>query len=196
MKKYIGGIIGGLIILGIVVWVVFYTLNNRKDNSVYTNKKTSNTEAQALISKDLDRFYPSTPREVVKLYQRINVCLMTNSYTEEEYYSLVGQLRKLYDDELLELNPEDKYTEILYDEIYLFKEAGKSIPITNIQLESQAEKYTLNGKNMASIVAMFVIKTKNSGIERSYEKFVLREDEKGNWKILGWDVTSPVEFPD
>ncbi len=195
MKKYIGGIIGGVIILGIVIWIVFYTVNNRKSDSVFNNKSENNTEAQAIISKNLDRFYPSSAREVVKLYQRINVCLMTNTYSEDEFYKLVDQLRLLYDDELLELNPRDGYAEALYDEITLFRNDGKSIPVTNIQLESQAEKYTKDGKNMASIVAMFVVKSK-TGLDRTYEKFILREDDKGNWKILGWELTKPVEFAD
>jgi hypothetical protein len=62
-------------------------------------------------------------------------------------------------------------------------------------LESQTEKYEVDNKKMASIVGMFVIKDKK-GINRTYEKFILREDEKGNWKILGWDLTEPVEFVD
>ncbi len=195
MKKYIGGIIGGVIILGIVIWVVFYTVNNRKSNAVFNKGSETNTEAQAIISKNLDRFYPSSAREVVKLYQRINVCLMNNSYSEDEFYKLVDQLRLLYDDELLELNPKERYVEALYDEITLFKGEGKSIPVTNLQLESQAEKYTKDSKNMASIVAMFVVKSK-TGLDRTYEKFILREDDKGNWKILGWELTKPVDFAD
>ncbi|MCR5584931.1 MAG: hypothetical protein K6F63_05795 [Lachnospiraceae bacterium] len=195
MKKYIGGIIGGVVILGIVIWIVFYTVNNRKSDSIFETKTTSNTEAQAIISKDLDRFYPSTVREVVRLYQRINTCLMSGNYTEAEFYKITEQLRRLYDDELLELNPKDSYEDSLYNEIIAFRNEGKVISVTNVQLESQTEKYTKDGKNMASIVGMFVVRDK-TGISRTYEKFVLREDEKGNWKILGWELTDPVEFPD
>ncbi len=195
MKKYIGVIIGGLVLVGLVIWIVFYTVNNRNDKSVFNDGKSTNTEAQALISKDIGRFYPSTVREVVRLYQRINVCLLTSKYSEEEYYQLVDQLRLLYDDELLAVNPRDRYVEKLYDEITLFKGAAKSIPVTNIQLESQVEKYTKDGKNMASIVALFVVKGEK-GLEKTYEKFVLREDENKNWKIVGWELTDPVEFPE
>jgi hypothetical protein len=195
MKKYIGGIIGGVVILGIVIWIVFYTVNNRRNDTIFETGTSTNTEAQAIISKDLDRFYPSTVRETVRLYQRINTCLMSGNYTEEEFYKLTEQLRKLYDDELLALNPADSYEDSLYNEIIAFRNAGNTISVTNVQLESQTEKYTKDGKNMASIVAMFVVK-KKKGISRTYEKFVLREDEKGNWKILGWEMTDAVEFPD
>ena len=195
MKKYIGGIIGGVVLLGVVIWIVFYTVNNRRNNDVFSNKKTSNTEAQAIISKDLDRFYPSTVREVVKLYQRINTCLMSGQYTEEEFYKITDQLRKLYDDELLKLNPRDDYNEALYNEILAFKNKGGAISVTNLQLDSQADRYTVDKANMASIVAMFVIRDRE-GIKKTYEKFILREDENGNWKILGWELTDPVEFPD
>ncbi len=195
MKKYIGGIIGGVVIIGIVIWIIFYTVNNRRNNEVFEDKKTTNTEAQAIIDKDLERFYPSTAREVVRFYQRINTCLMTGKYNEDEFYKMADQLMKLYDDELLEINPKDTYTDDLYNEILAFKESGRSISVTNVQLESQAEKYKKDGKNMISIVGMFVVREKTS-MSRTYEKFVLREDEKGNWKILGWELTDPVEFAD
>ncbi len=193
MKKYLGFIIGGVVLAGIVIWVVFYTINNRKSTDVFSKKSSANSEAQAIISKDLDRFYPSSAREVVRFYQRINVCLMTKEYTEDEFYKLVDQMRALFDDELLEKNPRGTHAETLYYEVETFKKEGRSIPITNLQLESQAEKYKKDGKNMASIVALFVIKDKK-GITKSYEKFVLREDENGNWKILGWELTEPVDF--
>ena len=195
MKKHIGVLIGSLVLVGLVIWIIFYTVNNRNDKSVFNDGKNTSTEAQILIAKDIDRFYPSTVREVVRLYQRINVCLMTGKYSEEEFYRLVDMLRLLYDDELLEINPRDRYANKLYDEITLFKETGKSIPVTNIQLESQAERYTKDGKNMASIVALFIVKGGN-GLEKTYEKFVLREDENGRWKIVGWELTEPVEFPE
>lgn len=195
MKKYIGGMIGAVVIIGIVIWIIFYTVNNRNNNSVFNEKSSENVEAQAIISKDLTRFYPSTSREVVRLYQRINTCLMSGKYTEEEFYKIVDQLRMLYDDELNKLNPRDAYCDSLYNEILTFKNGGKNIVITNVQLESQAEKYEVDNKKMASIVGMFVIRDKK-GINRTYEKFILREDEKGNWKILGWDLTEPVEFVD
>ncbi|MCR5583905.1 MAG: hypothetical protein K6F63_00530 [Lachnospiraceae bacterium] len=193
MKKYLGFIIGGVVLAGIVIWVVFYTINNRKSTDVFSKKSSANSEAQAIISKDLDRFYPSSAREVVRFYQRINVCLMTKEYTEDEFYKLVDQMRALFDDELFEKNPRGTHAEKLYYEVETFKKEGRSIPITNLQLESQAEKYKKDGKNMASIVALFVIKDKK-GITKSYEKFVLREDENGNWKILGWELTEPVDF--
>ncbi len=195
MKKYIGGIIGGVALAGIVIWIIFYTVNNRDNSRVFDDKKSENIEAQAIISKNLDRFYPSTVREVVRLFQRINVCLKSNTYTEDEYYKLVDKLMMLYDDELVEKNPRDKYATSLYDDISAFKQAGKAISVTNIQLDSQADRYEIDGRKMASIVGLYVVKTK-SGLAKTYEKYILREDEDGNWKILGWELTDPVEFPD
>ncbi len=195
MKKYVGTIIGGVVITAIVVWIVFYTVNNKRNNSVFSTAKTTNTEAEAIIDKDLTRFYPSSVKEVVKLYQRINVCLMSKTYTEDEFYKIVDQLRMLFDDELLAINPLDTYTTNLYDEILAFKSEKKTMSLTNIQLDSQVRYYTKNGSDYATIVGLFVVKNKKN-IEKTYEKFVLREDSDGNWKILGWEKCDPVEFAD
>ncbi len=195
MKKYVGTIIGGVVLAAIVIWIVFYTVNNKRNNSVFSTENTANTEAEAIINKDLTRFYPSSVKEVVKLYQRINVCLMSKTYTEEEYYKIVDQMRMLFDDELLAINPLDTFTTNLYDEILIFKNEKKTMSLTNIQLDSQVRYYTKNGNDYATIVGLFVVKNKKN-IEKTYEKFVLREDSDGNWKILGWEKCDPVEFAD
>ena len=47
----------------------------------------------------------------------------------------------------------------------------------------------------ASIIACFTVKN-NGQFEKTYERFLLREDENERWKIVGWELTEPVEIGD
>ena len=35
---------------------------------------------------------------------------------------------------------------------------------------------------------------KEEGYTRTYEEFLLRENAKGQWKIVGWRLTDPIEI--
>ena len=71
MKKYLGPAVGALILIGIAIWIVFFVINNKERDNVFSAKKSS-TETGAILEKDLDRFYPSSVREVVRKLHEIN----------------------------------------------------------------------------------------------------------------------------
>ena len=75
MKKYIFIIIAGVLLICGAFF--FFT----KDNG---QKETELTEVQTIITKDLDANYPKTPREVVKLYNRIVKCYYSEEKESEE----------------------------------------------------------------------------------------------------------------
>ena len=64
----------------------------------------------------------------------------------------------------------------------------------NVQKQSSVKNWQDGENNFSSIVASYTMNAKDEGYTRTYEEFLLREDEKGRWKIVGWRLTEPVEI--
>lgn len=191
--KQLAKLIGGLIMVGIVVLAVFYYLNQRPDDTLYAKEGTKNTEAQQIIAKDLDNYYPASVREVVRLYSRISKCCYVEVYAKDEFSKLIQKQRTLFSEELLENNPLPSFTENFRTEIETAKNDGTRMISYRVQQESSVKKWTSDGTNYASIVACFMMKEKGEDYKYSYEEFILKE-EKNRWKILGWRLTNPIEI--
>ncbi len=103
--KTIGKTIIAVLCIGLVVGG-FYLLSNKKASGEADNV----SEVQKVILKDLTGdAYPATPREVLKLYNRIMCCYYNEEYTEEEFEKLADQARLLMDQELADNNPAEQY---------------------------------------------------------------------------------------
>lgn len=150
------------------------------------------TEAEKLIAKDLENNYPGTPREVLKLYSRISKCLYSGELKDGQLEGLAEQIRLLFDDELLAQNPEGEYLEDLRADVEEYKELKKTIISYVIQKSSSVKESTVEGKKYATIIVTYMLREKSDYV-KSYEEFVLREDEDGHWKILGWKLLEPDE---
>ena len=117
-----------VIIIVVCVCVIlggYYYLTNR--NNAKEEENITLTEIQELTTKNLDKNFPATPREVVKLYNRIITCFYNDEYTDDELYDLGDQARKLFDDELLENNPRDEYFKNLKEDISEYHDKNKTI---------------------------------------------------------------------
>ncbi len=193
-KKNFMKVGGAIIFLAIVILVGYYFVNNYDTTSLFS-KNAQKTNATKLIEKDLDRFYPSTPSDVVDKYSNYLKCLYNDEYTDEEYEKLFFQLRKFFDDLFLEENPVSEHMNKLHDEIAIYKTNSKKIASVKVQSTYEGEKYTANNSSMCSLVARVMLKT-GSNTSYTYEKFCLRENPDGKWKIVGWEVTDPVEIAD
>ena len=187
-----------VVVLGLVCIVllgVYFAMNRKADDDIYAKENEINTEAQAILQKDIDRNYPATVREVVEVYSRISKCLYNEKVTEEEFNELVTMIRKLYDEELLENNPLLEYTENLLDEVTTAKANDYYMSRYQVQKQSSVVKWTSEGENFAAIVACYTVN--NDGTyEKTYEEFLLREDENNRWKIVGWRQVEPMEIGD
>ena len=120
--KKLAQLIGSLCVVVTLVLGVFLALNLREDNNIFSKDEVQNTEAQAIIAKDIERNYPATVREVVRLFSRISQCYHNQEISEEEFEALTEQQRKLFDEEFLQNNPADTFANNLSAEI----EAAKS----------------------------------------------------------------------
>ena len=92
----------GIVILTIALIAAicgsFYVVNDKSKRA--NQKEKVLTEVQRITTKDLDKNYPQTPREVVKFYNRIVKCYYGMQYSDEELDVLTDQALKLFDDEL------------------------------------------------------------------------------------------------
>lgn len=87
----------GIVILTIALIAAicgsFYIVNDKSKRA--NQKEKVLTEVQRITTKDLDKNYPQTPREVVKLYNRIVKCYYGMHYSDEELDALTDQALKL-----------------------------------------------------------------------------------------------------
>ena len=194
--KNLAKLVGGLLLLGIVLLIVFYWLNNRPDDSTFAGDDVKNTEAQKILAKDIDRYYPASVREVVRLYSRITKCWYNEKISAEEFAGLIAMQRKLFDAELLEENPLPAFTERLTREITDAKETKRTMINYRVQKESSVKKWETAEGSFASIIVCFMLKNNTEGYEYTYEEFLLREDENEQWKIVGWQLIAPIEIED
>ena len=84
----------GIVILTIALIAAicgsFYVVNDKSKRA--NQKEKVLTEVQRITTKDLDKNYPQTPREVVKFYNRIVKCYYGMQYSDEELDVLTRRL--------------------------------------------------------------------------------------------------------
>ena len=181
------GFIVALIISGLMV-AYFQFMKNQQLLEV---GKEPATETEKLIAKDLQIGYPETPTETMKLWGRYNQCIYNSSLSEEEFSSLLGQLREMYSSELISNNPEENHKTKLQTDVDTYKE--KKWKIVNYSAETgQAVEYkTINGKECAYLHISYFIK-QDKAYSKLHQKFIMvKEDNK--WKILGWQSESETK---
>lgn len=194
--KKLAQLIGSLCVVAVVVLGVFLALNLREDNDIFSKEVQSNTEAQAILAKNMDRNYPATVREVVRLFSRISQCYHNQELSEEEFLQLVEMQRKLFDEEFLEQNPLETFTNNLAAEIDTAKSKKYQMVTWWVQKQSSAVSWKDGENSFSSIIASYTMNAKEEGYTRTYEEFLLREDENGRWKIVGWRLTDPIQIDD
>ena len=178
MKKAYTIIIAVLCIALIVGGYVFWIKQNEKPTG-----DVELTTVQKMITKDLEKNYPATPREVVKIYNEIISCFYNQEYTENELNALGDQARALMDTELLENNPRDQYLKKLKAEIADYKQDNRIIVSYNLCSSNEVQFVTVDDRECAYVKTSYFIKDK-TGYSRTYQMYVVRKDEEGNWKIL------------
>ena len=171
-----------MVIMAAAIITLYLYLVNRDDQ---TNSPSTKTEVGKLLSKDFETSYPSTPTSVLDMYKRILKCFYNQGLKEKEVDALADQMRILFDDELLEANPRDKYIEKLKQEIKEFKKSKREMMETESPKSSEAEYSTIKKEEYATVQTELLFKEKD-GYSKTFEQFIFRKDAKGNWKILGW----------
>ena len=139
--KKLAQLIGSLCVVGAVVLGLFLALNQREDDGAFSKDTKKNTEAQNILSKDIDRNYPATVREVVRLFSRVSKCYHNETVSEEEFKKLIELQRNLFDEEFLQNNPLDTFTNNLAAEIDAAKAKENKMAMYRVQKQSSVNTW-------------------------------------------------------
>lgn len=178
--KNVKSLVIALISISLIVGFYYY-LTHENDKTV--ENITDLTEVQNVLEEDLSADYPKTPREVVKLYNRILCCFYNEEYTDEEFEELGSKARQLLDDELLDTNPMNQYMNDLKTDVASYKVEDKVIATETVCGTADVEYKNVSGDECAYVTSSYFVK---SGLEysRTNQQYVLRKDKNDNWKIL------------
>ena len=184
-KKGRGKFIFIMLAVLLVFLAVFYFVANGKRED--TLVKLSSTEAT--IQRDLSINYPQTPKAVVRYYAELSQCMYDPSNTDEEVKEIAEQSRYLFDDELKAQQTDEQYLKSLKTTIAAFLQDNRRIVSFTISPSSEVVYSDLDIGKVASLYCTYTMQ-KGSVSYSDPEHFLLRQDDEGRWKILGWQSAS------
>ena len=179
----------GLIILAVAVLAIFLLAINTPDKEADTVQITAATKQ---LAKNYDTAYPSTPRTVVSEYGEITKCLYASDTTEAQIKELAAQMRQLFDDELVANQSFDDFYDALRSEIAVYRDKNKVISSYSVSSSTDVKYDTNEYGSLATLYLSFSVR-ENGVIDVVKEQFILRQDEDGHWKILGWVLAGDDE---
>ena len=187
-KKTQNPIVVGIVLALLAVFIIGGFFLVRSIGLKNLELKKSKTEVEKLMELNLDDNYPGNAREVLKVYNRILKCCYNEDLTDEQIKKLAEQNQKLFDEQLLEKNPLDQYVEKLKKDIKDYKDKKTTIANIAIQDLAEAEREERGGYKFCNLLVSYIVKD-TKGLKTTNEKYYLREDDKGRWKILFWELT-------
>jgi len=133
---------------------------------------------------DLDEAYPETPEQVLELYLDILLLQYGQIVVHEDVMrNLVSIQRRLYSDELLVMNPSE---DMQYDELVRTTNKLYENKVTLTSTQRSSAVYAINDSGKC----VFTVKQANTGYGFTYWEYYMQKDAQGQWKLLGWDLTS------
>ena len=187
-KKTQNPVVVGIVMALLAVFIIGGFFLVRSIGLKNLELKKSKTEVEKLMELNLDDNYPGNAREVLKIYNRILKCCYNEELTDEQIKKLAEQNQKLFDEQLLEKNPLDQYVEKLKKDIEDYKSKKTTIANIAIQDLAEAEGEERGGYKFCNLLVSYIVKD-TKGLKTTNEKYYLREDDKGRWKILFWELT-------
>ena len=172
----------GLVILGVAVMVIFLLAINTPDKEADSVKIT---EATKQLAKNYETAYPSTPRTVLSEYAEITKCFYASDTTEDQIRELAEQMRQLFDDELVANQSFDDFYDALRSEIAIYRDKNKIVSSYSVSSSTDV-KYDDNEYGSMATLYLSMNVRENGVIDTIKEQFVLRQDQDGHWKIVGW----------
>lgn len=176
-----------VIILAAIVLGYFYYLGHR--NRQQTEEAVTATVVQSVLLRDLEHNYPPTPKEVVKYYSDITECFYNEEYTDEELNQLAKKIQLLYDVELVANKTQDQYMQDLRNDIAEMRGKKYTIASYEVSASTDVEYFTQDEYSCARLYCTYYLRQPSNGTRvASLERFVLRQDQDGHWKIFGWEL--------
>ena len=178
-------IVIGCVLAALVVGFYFYLSNRTKGDG--TEQTETVTKSQQVLLRNLDNNYPPSPREVLKYYCDILQCLYNEPHSDEELEKLAMQIQLLYDDEFVANQTEDVYLLSLAGEIAELNKQDMKISSYSTSSGTDVEYFSRDGYEWASLYGILSIR-QGTKMLTSNEKFLMRKDDDGHWKIYGWEL--------
>lgn len=176
-----------VVVLAAIVFAFFYYQGHKAGQQTQTEVVA--TVVQSVLMRDLEHHYPPTPKEVVKYYAEITECFYNEEYSEEELLQLAAKIQELYDAELIANKTQEQYIEDLKLDISKMKQEKYTIASYEVSASTDVEPFTQDGYSFARLYCTFNMRKEGkSGRAPSLERFLLRQDEDGHWKIMGWEL--------
>ena len=166
-----------LVVLGALAVYYQYMKRQQMQETVHT----PTTETEKLVAKDLEMGYPETPKEVIKLFGRMNQCIYNKKLSDDDFSSLVGQLRTLYCDDLKELNSQEKMESDIEEEKETYQSQNRKIINYNIDEEQKYQYKTIDGVQMVYLKFSYFIRADSNYNTVNWYAILVKEDDK--WKI-------------
>ncbi len=182
----------GIIVLGVLLAAVVagVAVSFHRRAKLAAERDVESTAVQKVLSRDLERNYPPTPKEVVKYFADITECFYNEEYSDEELTQLAEKIQDIYDDELIANKSQEDYLNDLRSEIAGMKEDNWKISSYVLSASVDVEEFVENGYSCSRLYCTFNVKRGTAGTVSSMEEFVLRKDENEHWKIYGWQLVT------
>lgn len=178
-KKSLYAFVVIILLVALGVLAIYYKFMKRQQ--MQDTVHTPTTETEKLIAKDLEMGYPETPKEVMKLFGRINQCIYNKSMSSEDFSTMVGQLRELYCKELKDKNEQKKMEETIRSEKSTYKSQNRKIINYNIEEENTFQYKEVEGKELVYLGFSYFIRANSEYSTVNWFAILVKED--GKWKI-------------
>ncbi|MCR5557194.1 MAG: hypothetical protein K6F75_06510 [Butyrivibrio sp.] len=172
-----------LVVLGAVVILGAYMILTRGKKPAKEEDYVLTT-VDEITTTDLNRNYPADARMVVDFYGKIMRTLYRETYTDDQQDKMIEILAGIMDDELL--HNQSNFKKSIQNEVKERKEGDYSIATYVVQAK-EPEVVKVDGRRMCNVECLFSLRKGTSHIVVTYQ-FVMRMDDEGRWKILGWTV--------
>lgn len=177
IKSVVLLVLGALIVLG----VYFLFTRNKKATK---DEDYQLTVVDEITTTNLEKNYPADARMVVDFYGKIMRTLYRETYTEEQQMKMLDVLAGIMDDELL--SKQVSFYQSMRSEVEQRKKEDYSIVAYVVQ-NAEPNEVKVEGRKMCNIDCLFSLRH-GTVTTASYYQFVMRQDDEGRWKILGWVV--------
>lgn len=178
-----------IIVLVMVAVVGYYCYLVNRSNA--ENEEPELTKVDEVLLRDMSKSYPPTPKEVIKYYNEIMKCYYNEECTQEELEDLAMRARELYDDELILHNEWGRYIIALTAEIEDFRENEKKLTSCSVAASTDVDYFQEDGYSFARISCGYTVLQGKESIS-TMQIYLLRKDDKGHWRIYGWDLAENV----
>ena len=182
LKMTIVVIIAGALIVG-----YFYYLNVRNASNSQEEEAVQLTEVEDLLTTDLENKYPPTPREVIKLYNRIMKVCYNEELTDEEVEGLARLQWELLDPKLQEINPWEQFLQSKKSDIQLNHEMERRVVDMGVSDSSDIDYKDVDGEKCAVVTSSYFM-SEGDSYEKSFQDYALLQNDS-DWKIVAFQLS-------